>query len=186
VSSRPSQAGKDAAAILTQGSSDSGTSDSGYPVKVGGKYNAAAPTFSDGQRGDLQLDTSGNLKITGAVWAITSPGSVTGQSVYRNINLGTSGVNIKGSAGNISGWYIANNAAYAVFVKFYNKATAPVVGTDTPVFTIQIPASSATNVNFAPGINFPTGIGIGASKAVGDGDSTALATNDCVANILWN
>ena len=32
-----------------------GTTDSGNPVKVGGKYNATAPTLVDGQRGDIQL-----------------------------------------------------------------------------------------------------------------------------------
>lgn len=42
----------------------SGSADSGNPVKVGGKYNLTAPTFTDGQRGDLQLDTRGNTKIT--------------------------------------------------------------------------------------------------------------------------
>lgn len=42
----------------------SGSSDSGNPVKAGGRYNATAPTLSDGQRGDLQLDSKGNLLST--------------------------------------------------------------------------------------------------------------------------
>lgn len=41
----------------------SGASDSGDPVKVGGVYNLSAPTFTDGQRGDLQLDSAGNLLV---------------------------------------------------------------------------------------------------------------------------
>lgn len=36
--------------------------DSGNPVKVGGKYNATPPTIDDGDRGDLQLDESANIK----------------------------------------------------------------------------------------------------------------------------
>jgi hypothetical protein len=42
------------------GSIASGTADSGNPVKVGGKYNSTKPTFTDGQRGDFQIDTKGN------------------------------------------------------------------------------------------------------------------------------
>lgn len=39
----------------------SGATDSGNPVKVGGVYNSTRPTFTNGQRGDLQLDTRGNF-----------------------------------------------------------------------------------------------------------------------------
>jgi hypothetical protein len=40
----------------------SGASDSGNPVKVGGRYNSTQPTLTNGQRGDAQTDTRGNLK----------------------------------------------------------------------------------------------------------------------------
>jgi len=42
----------------------SGATDSGNPVKVGGKYNATQPTLTDGQRGDVQLTTRGAIKTT--------------------------------------------------------------------------------------------------------------------------
>lgn len=41
----------------------SGSADADNPVKVGGRYNSSAPTFSNGQRGDLQITNSGNLKV---------------------------------------------------------------------------------------------------------------------------
>lgn len=46
----------------------SGATDSGNPIKVGGIYNSTKPTFTDGQRGDLQLGTRGSLvtQISGA------------------------------------------------------------------------------------------------------------------------
>lgn len=40
------------------GSVASGATDSGNPVKVGGVFNTTFPTLSDGQRGDIQLDSS--------------------------------------------------------------------------------------------------------------------------------
>ena len=48
---------------VVQGNVASGSADAGNPVKVGGKYNSTPPTFTDGQRGDLQLDSAGNLKV---------------------------------------------------------------------------------------------------------------------------
>ncbi len=47
-----------------QGNVASGASDSGNPVKIGGVYNTTAPTLTNGQRGDLQLNTRGGLKTS--------------------------------------------------------------------------------------------------------------------------
>lgn len=44
--------------------SPSGATDSGNPVKIGAVYNTTAPTLTNGQRGDVQLDSRGNLKAT--------------------------------------------------------------------------------------------------------------------------
>lgn len=41
----------------------SGSTDSGNPVKVGGKYNSTLPSFTDGQRGDLQIGSRGALRV---------------------------------------------------------------------------------------------------------------------------
>ncbi len=54
---------------LTGGGVAAGATDSGNPVKIGGKYNASGVTLTDGQRGDIQLSSKGGL-IT------ASPGSV--------------------------------------------------------------------------------------------------------------
>ncbi len=48
---------------IPDGGIASGAADSGNPVKVGGRYNSTPPTLTDGQRGDLQLDSSGSLKV---------------------------------------------------------------------------------------------------------------------------
>jgi hypothetical protein len=179
-------AAKDPAAILIQGASDNLATDSGYPVKIGGVYNTSAPAPANGQRVDAQMDSSGNLKITGAVWAIPPPAAISALSTYRNISLVATGVNIKGSQGAVVGWYIANNATSARFVKLYNKAMAPTVGTDTPLCTIQVPASSATNISFTGGgINFAAGIGIAATNLVADADTTAPSANDVVCNVFY-
>jgi hypothetical protein len=69
----------------------SGTTDSGNPVKVGGKYTTTPPTFTTGQRGDLQLDSRGNLHTsifnpdTGNAQLVGNPsidGLASGQASY--------------------------------------------------------------------------------------------------------
>jgi hypothetical protein len=42
----------------------SGASDSGNPVKIGGKYNSTLPTLTDGYRGDLQLDSRARVRVS--------------------------------------------------------------------------------------------------------------------------
>lgn len=59
----------------------SGATDSGNPVKVGGKYNSTLPTFTDGQRADLQLGARGativQLQIPGTGNAVDSASAST-------------------------------------------------------------------------------------------------------------
>lgn len=49
---------------LTGGGAASAAADSGNPVKIGGKYNSSPITLTDGNRGDLQLDVNGYVKMT--------------------------------------------------------------------------------------------------------------------------
>ena len=58
--------------VNSLGNVASGATDSGNPVKVGGVYNPTLPTFSAGQRGDLQVDSQGRLLITGTLAGVAS------------------------------------------------------------------------------------------------------------------
>ncbi len=84
------------ASLAVGGNVASATTDAGNPVKVGGKYNATLPTFADGERGDMQLTSRGNLRVTimdgTTPFAIQGSGSDgldnanSGQRVYANIS----------------------------------------------------------------------------------------------------
>ena len=50
--------------VTAVGNVASGAADSGEPVKVGAKYNGTRPTFTTGQRGDLQIGSRGSLGVT--------------------------------------------------------------------------------------------------------------------------
>lgn len=126
---------------------------------------------------EAQTDGSQKTKIV--------PVSTGGLSVYRNINLVASGINIKSSAGQIYGWYLFNNATTVRYIKLYNKAKAPSVGADTPAMTIPLPCGAAANVIVPSGIAFSHGIGIAATTGVADGNATSPATNEVVVNIIY-
>lgn len=97
----------------------------------------------------------------------------------------TNATNLKASAGQVYGWALFNNTSSAKFLKFYNKASSPTVGTDTPLFTVIIPASGGTNIHFGMGVPFGTGIAYAITGAVADSDTTSTASDDVHGTILW-
>ncbi len=71
------------------------------------------------------------------------------------------------------------------FVKIYNKAAAPTVGTDTPLLTLAIPGTGAANVAFPNGLSFSTGIALAITAAATDGDTTVVAANEIIVNLFY-
>ncbi len=230
-----------------QGNVAGAATDSGNPVKVGAKYNETRPTYTDGQRTDLQAGARGALIVeiscpgtiganpiippnsydgsafaggsqlmTGLALFDVSGGNyrqptvmnnganVTGNNVLatglmaqlddttptaisenqfgnlrmtaaRSLNTsakpdtlggltplrvvtGTTGV-IKASAGQLYTLNALNTNAAVRYLHLYNKATAPTLSTDTPVYTVALPASGRAEINLtAIGLAFSTGI----------------------------
>lgn len=97
----------------------------------------------------------------------------------------TNATSLKASAGNIARIDLFNVAAYDVFVKFYNKASAPTVGTDTPVWTAPLKAGTGYSSDFLFGKSFATGIAYAITKLVADADTTAVAAGDVTGAIDW-
>ena len=49
---------------MTVGNVAAGVADAGAPVKVGGVFNSTQPTYTNGQGGDLQVNSRGEVKVT--------------------------------------------------------------------------------------------------------------------------
>lgn len=93
---------------------------------------------------------------------------------------------IKAAAGTVYSLKASNANAAARFLKLYNKASAPTVGTDVPVLTIPIPATSFVDLDFgALGERFATGIAMAITGAMGDADNTAIAASDVKTNLTY-
>lgn len=121
-------------------------------------------------------DAGGSITVDGTITAnLTTPSAHT-----LNSAASTNATSIKASAGTVSGISISNIAASTRFVKLYNKASAPTVGTDVPVLTIPIPAGTSVTLNIggAYGHRFTTGIALAITGAAADNDTTAIGASE--------
>ena len=83
------------------------------------------------------------------------------------------------------GYYISNTNSSVRYVKFYNNASAPTVGTDTPVLVLAIPGSGAANASFPAGINFTTGLAFATTTGAADSDTGAVAADEVIVNLIY-
>lgn len=108
-------------------------------------------------------------------------------SYYKNLALSSTGVLIKagGSAGegggNAPAKYVhsvilTNTNASLVYVKWYDKATAPTVGTDVPVAVWGLQSNQTFALELNDPMPFYNGIGIGCVTGSADNNTTAPAT----------
>lgn len=68
-----------------------------------------------------------------------------------------------------------NTGAAIGFVKLYNKATAPTVGTDVPVITIGVGANGTVSPQLGvDGMYFPSGLAMAITLLGPDADATVL------------
>ncbi len=101
----------------------------------------------------------------------------------------TNATSVKASAGQVYTILATNLNAAVRYLKLYNKASSPTVGTDTPVMTLAIPGNTA-GAGFVldtggMGIAFATGIALALTTGVADSDNTGVAANEIVITLLY-
>lgn len=145
-----------------------------------------------------QQPFSNNLQVTAAIGAganlvgdvgnqarattggIVAPFRLLSSAATTNATL------VKNAAGRMFLITGRNNAAAIRYLKFYNKNSAPTVGTDVPVLTIALDASAKFEIDLNPyGQFFTTGIAFAITGAVADNDTTAIAAADILALNIW-
>lgn len=123
------------------------------------------------------------FKVTNASqFTADQPAGADSYSTFRSLTTSNTGEVIKASAGNVYGWNITNLTAGTIFVKLYNKATAPTGAGDTPVRVIMVPASQSVLVTPNSGIlkSFAAGISIRTTTGAADTDVASPATSPIV------
>lgn len=134
--------------------------------------------------GDLSAATPVNV-----LGAVISSGTVTTSGTplapatpyFVNSAASTNGALVLTATSGLHAFWATNTGATAAFVKLYNKATAPTVGTDVPEMIIPVPAAvggvpGVANINTGHNaFRFPLGLGIAITGGVADTDTTAVA-----------
>lgn len=160
-------------------------------ILVGAQFNTTPTTLSTGNMSPLQMDSSGKLLVncTGCSAGSTVqlvPATTGGLTLSHLVSAGsTNATSLKASAGQLYGASIYNNAGYPVFLKFYNLATAPTVGTSTIVFEVPVQAGTEREVHSDIGLAFGTGIAYALTKGITDADATAVLASDASIDLIY-
>lgn len=123
---------------------------------------------------------SATQPVSGTVTAtVTPPAPAT--PYFLNSAASTNGALILTGTSGLQAFYATNEGATPAYIKLYNKATAPTVGTDIPEMIIPVPAA----VSGVPGVanpnigfnafRFALGLGIAITGAAAHTDTTAVA-----------
>lgn len=113
---------------------------------------------------------------TSSIGTVSTP---TGTPIAVTTTASTNASIQKATSGNLFEISASNPTATPVYVKLYNKASAPTVGTDVPVLTVTVPAASAAqlgavNLTFSQiGKRFTTGIAMAITGGVAATDTAA-------------
>lgn len=138
-----------------------------------------------------QPNLSSALNVSAAQsgnWVVSQQARSSGGATLSRITsaASTNATSVKASAAHLYGLNVSNTAAYDVFLKFYNKASAPTVGTDTPVFTCRVKAGADRDIDFGGlGVAFGTGLAYSITKLVADSDTTAVVAGDLIGQLYY-
>jgi hypothetical protein len=123
-----------------------------------------------------------NATISGTP-TVNSTGTPTNGSIYNyTTTASTNGANIKNSAGSLFELTAYNSTAGTIYIRFYNKASSPSVGSDIPIMTIPVATNSFGNAQFGHlGKRFPLGISISITGAGTNTDATNTAAGALIS-----
>jgi hypothetical protein len=98
---------------------------------------------------------------------------------FKSSTNSTNATSVKASAGTVFNMIIHNThggggSGSSITVRFYDKATAPTVGTDVPMIIIHVGSSTSKEVNFTSGITFTNGIAYSITGSDSLLDATAV------------
>lgn len=125
----------------------------------------------------------GGYKFNGTTWDRDRKPNATSRIV--SAAASTNATSAKASAGDLISAMGYNATITVRYLKFYNKASAPTVGTDVPVLTIALAPSSAFERSL-DALYFSTGIAYAMTTGSADADTGALTAGDVLGlNVVY-
>lgn len=126
----------------------------------------------------------GEYIFNGSTWdRVTSPNAT---SRIPTSAASVNATSAKASAGRIFTIIAYNTTASTIYLKVYNKASAPTVGSDTPILTLPIPPGGGLAIDWAKGFYCSTGIAYALTTSVADAGSAAVGAGDVTGlNVVY-
>lgn len=131
---------------------------------------------------------SATQPVSGTVTATVTAGTVNpvvpATPYFVNSAASTNGALIITGTSGLQAFYATNEGASVAYVKLYNKATAPTVGTDVPEMIIPVPAAASGVPGVAEipigfsGFRFALGLGIAITRNAVFSDTTAVGAGE--------
>lgn len=150
-------------------------------VNVVGTAGSGTSTGNGTNTGALRVAIASDNTANSNPWLSTLvPSAAQGASTSHHLisAASTNATSVKASAGTINDGVISNSNAAARFFKLYNKASAPTVGTDTPILTLLIPPGVSMPLPTGPyGLRCSTGIAYALTTGIAVADTGAVAAD---------
>jgi hypothetical protein len=89
----------------------------------------------------------------------------------------TNATSVATAAADIFSIWVYNGNAAVRYLKIYNLAVAPTVGTSVPVLVIPLPPSQLTQVSWAKGLYLSTGLAYALTTGAATSDTAAVGTD---------
>lgn len=143
-------------------------------------------TANVGTTNGLALDAT----LTGGTQkAIPAAATTGGATPYHLISAATTNAtSVKASAGQVYSVTAFNTNASPRYLKFYDLATSPTVGTTAVVQTYLIPGNtsgSGLTLALPVGMNFASGIALAITGGIADADTTAIGSGDVAVSLTY-
>ena len=155
-----------------------------FPVSLSATVNVAW----SGQRVDASISSTVAVALINQTIGLV-PVTSGGLSIYHAKALTTlNAASIKGSAGQVYHISVFNNGSTIAYLKLYNTATAPDVGSLSTVDVIMIPGNASgagVEKEIANGVSYSSGIGIGLTQGMSDLDKTSATASAYIVTVYY-
>lgn len=148
------------------------------------------PQNATGWPTSVPVTIASSVSLSAAITAMSISATSGGVSSRHKLisAASTNAALVKNAAGVLNGGIVVNTGTNVAYLKFYNKASVPAVGTDIPVYTIPILPSGYVDINALTGTvgdRFTTGIAYAITGGYADNDTTAVSAGQVFVNLNY-
>jgi hypothetical protein len=93
---------------------------------------------------------------------------------------------VKGAAATLVGYWLMNTAGSTRWMKFYDLAAAPVVGTSPVDWTLPLPPNLQVWADFTFQVPYYNGLAFAITASEADSDATAIGAGDVNGVLLFS